>query len=95
MQNPHILVLDEVSNHLDMESIDAIGEALNVFKGMHTLVWVSAWLFVSVCVFGGGGGLLFGCVSVLSVCAGLWMVGAVCCLCLWLCARVRVRVLLF
>lgn len=31
--NPHILVLDEPSNHLDLETLDAFSEAIKQFKG--------------------------------------------------------------
>ncbi|TYJ52938.1 hypothetical protein B9479_006449 [Cryptococcus floricola] len=33
MTKPHILLLDEPSNHLDIEGIDALIEAIKVFKG--------------------------------------------------------------
>ncbi|KAI8902402.1 P-loop containing nucleoside triphosphate hydrolase protein [Globomyces pollinis-pini] len=33
MMNPHILVLDEPTSHLDMDSIDALSAALREFKG--------------------------------------------------------------
>ncbi|VVT51104.1 uncharacterized protein SAPINGB_P002985 [Magnusiomyces paraingens] len=33
MKNPHILVLDEPSNHLDIAGLDALAEALQKFKG--------------------------------------------------------------
>ncbi|KAJ9124540.1 hypothetical protein QFC24_003332 [Naganishia onofrii] len=33
LQRPHILLLDEPSNHLDIEGIDALIDALKVFKG--------------------------------------------------------------
>lgn len=33
MRNPHILILDEPSNHLDIAGLDALSEALNKFKG--------------------------------------------------------------
>jgi ATP-binding cassette subfamily F protein 3 len=31
--NPHLLVLDEPSNHLDLETLDALAESINEFKG--------------------------------------------------------------
>lgn len=33
LQKPHILILDEISNHLDMGSIDALAEAIEAFAG--------------------------------------------------------------
>lgn len=33
MNQPHILVLDEPSNHLDTQGLDALADALNNFKG--------------------------------------------------------------
>jgi len=33
LNDPHILVLDEPSNHLDIAAIDALADALNNFKG--------------------------------------------------------------
>jgi ATPase subunit of ABC transporter with duplicated ATPase domains len=33
LQNPHILVLDEPSNHLDIEAMDALSDALRKFQG--------------------------------------------------------------
>jgi ATP-binding cassette subfamily F protein 3 len=33
LQNPHILVLDEPSNHLDIEAMDALADALKNFSG--------------------------------------------------------------
>jgi len=37
-QNPHMLILDEPSNNLDMESIRALGVAINEFEGGVILV---------------------------------------------------------
>ena len=39
VQKPNVLVLDEPSNHLDLESIEALVEALEEYKG--TLIFVS------------------------------------------------------
>jgi ATP-binding cassette subfamily F protein 3 len=33
LQNPHILVLDEPSNHLDIEAMDALADAIKNFGG--------------------------------------------------------------
>ena len=33
LQGPHVLILDEPTNNLDLESIDALSEALNEYKG--------------------------------------------------------------
>lgn len=33
LQGPHVLILDEPTNNLDLESIDALADALNSFKG--------------------------------------------------------------
>lgn len=48
-QRPHILMLDEVSNHLDIESIDAIIAALNSFSGGILLITHDARLISAVC----------------------------------------------
>jgi len=37
-QNPHIIIADEPSNNLDMQSIRALGEAINEFEGGVILV---------------------------------------------------------
>lgn len=33
LSEPHVLVLDEPTNNLDIESIDALAEAINEFEG--------------------------------------------------------------
>jgi ATP-binding cassette, subfamily F, member 1 len=38
LSNPHILLMDEPTNHLDMESIDALGTALDEFEGGVVLI---------------------------------------------------------
>jgi len=45
----HILLLDEVGNHLDMETIDALIEGLNDFKGGILLISHHMGLISSVC----------------------------------------------
>lgn len=32
-KQPHVLLLDEPSNHLDMDAVDALIEGLNAYKG--------------------------------------------------------------
>ncbi|MGS9097605.1 ATP-binding cassette domain-containing protein, partial [Salmonella enterica subsp. enterica serovar Infantis] len=39
IQKPNILIMDEPSNHLDMESIESLNMALELFQG--TLIFVS------------------------------------------------------
>jgi ATPase subunit of ABC transporter with duplicated ATPase domains len=39
LQNPNVLVMDERTNHLDMESIEALNLALENYEG--TLIFVS------------------------------------------------------
>ena len=38
LSNPHILLMDEPTNHLDMQSIDALGTALDEFDGGVVLI---------------------------------------------------------
>jgi ATP-binding cassette, subfamily F, member 3 len=46
---PHMLMLDEVSNHLDIESIDAIIAALREYSGGFLLITHDARLISAVC----------------------------------------------
>jgi ATPase subunit of ABC transporter with duplicated ATPase domains len=39
LQRPNVLVMDEPTNHMDMESIESLNLALEMYKG--TLVFVS------------------------------------------------------
>ncbi|KAF2452416.1 putative translation initiation regulator [Lineolata rhizophorae] len=47
--NPHILVLDEPSNHLDIEAMDALSEALRNFEGGVLMVSHDVTMLQNVC----------------------------------------------
>jgi ATP-binding cassette subfamily F protein 3 len=47
--NPHILVLDEPSNHLDIEAMDALSDALRKFGGGVLMVSHDVTLLQNVC----------------------------------------------
>ncbi|KAJ3493687.1 hypothetical protein NLG97_g4578 [Lecanicillium saksenae] len=49
LTNPHILVLDEPSNHLDIEAMDALAEALNAFQGGVLMVSHDVTMLQMVC----------------------------------------------
>lgn len=49
LTNPHILVLDEPSNHLDMEAMDALSDALRKFEGGVLMVSHDVTMIQSVC----------------------------------------------
>ena len=49
LTNPHILVLDEPSNHLDIEAMDALADALKNFGGGVVIVSHDVTLLQSVC----------------------------------------------
>lgn len=49
LQNPHILVLDEPSNHLDIEAMDALAQALQQFQGGILMVSHDVTMLQSVC----------------------------------------------
>ncbi|XP_070561680.1 ATP-binding cassette sub-family F member 3-like [Ptychodera flava] len=49
MSNPNYLILDEPTNHLDMETIEALGKALNNFKGGVILVSHDERLIRMIC----------------------------------------------
>ncbi|USW46798.1 Putative AAA+ ATPase domain, ABC transporter, P-loop containing nucleoside triphosphate hydrolase [Septoria linicola] len=49
LQNPHILVLDEPSNHLDIEAMDALSTALNQFQGGVLMVSHDVTMLQNVC----------------------------------------------
>lgn len=49
LTNPHILVLDEPSNHLDIEAMDALSEALQNFEGGVLMVSHDVTMLQTVC----------------------------------------------
>ncbi|PSN73125.1 P-loop containing nucleoside triphosphate hydrolase protein [Corynespora cassiicola Philippines] len=49
LTNPHILVLDEPSNHLDIEAMDALSEALQKFQGGILMVSHDVTMLQNVC----------------------------------------------
>jgi len=49
LTNPHILVLDEPSNHLDIEAMDALSTALNQFGGGVLMVSHDVTMLQNVC----------------------------------------------
>ena len=49
LTNPHILVLDEPSNHLDIEAMDALSTALNQFQGGVLMVSHDVTMLQNVC----------------------------------------------
>ncbi|KAK4127289.1 P-loop containing nucleoside triphosphate hydrolase protein [Parathielavia appendiculata] len=49
LTNPHILVMDEPSNHLDIEAMDALAEALKEFQGGVLIVSHDVTLLQTVC----------------------------------------------
>lgn len=49
LQRPHILVLDEPSNHLDVEAMDALSLALNEFQGGVLMVSHDVTMLKNVC----------------------------------------------
>ncbi|KAL2888365.1 putative ABC transporter ATP-binding protein C29A3.09c [Ceratocystis lukuohia] len=49
LTNPHILVLDEPSNHLDIEAMDALSEALQKFEGGVLMVSHDVTMLQTVC----------------------------------------------
>ncbi|KAL8766775.1 MAG: hypothetical protein Q9209_006514 [Squamulea sp. 1 TL-2023] len=49
LTNPHILVLDEPSNHLDIEAMDALSSALRAFEGGVLMVSHDVTMLQTVC----------------------------------------------
>lgn len=49
LTNPHILVLDEPSNHLDIEAMDALSDALKAFEGGVLMVSHDVTMLQTVC----------------------------------------------
>ncbi|KAL9649419.1 hypothetical protein ABK040_014329 [Willaertia magna] len=48
-RRPHLLLLDEPSNHLDIDTVDALIEALNSYNGGILMVSHDEYLITSVC----------------------------------------------
>jgi len=48
-QKPHVLVIDEGSNHLSMEAVDALVEALQDFQGGIMVVSHDQYIVSKVC----------------------------------------------
>lgn len=49
LTNPHVLVLDEPSNHLDIEAMDALSTALQSFQGGVLMVSHDVTMLQTVC----------------------------------------------
>ena len=49
LTNPHVLVLDEPSNHLDIEAMDALSTALQNFQGGVLMVSHDVTMLQTVC----------------------------------------------
>jgi ATP-binding cassette subfamily F protein 3 len=49
LTNPHILILDEPSNHLDIEGMDAMSDALRNFEGGVVIVSHDVTMLQNVC----------------------------------------------
>ena len=49
LTNPHILVLDEPSNHLDIEAMDVLSTALKQFQGGVLMVSHDVTMLENVC----------------------------------------------
>ncbi|KAM3722816.1 ATP-binding cassette sub-family F member [Dirofilaria immitis] len=49
MSNPNYLIMDEPTNHLDVETVEALGKALNLFKGGVLIVSHDEKLIDMVC----------------------------------------------
>lgn len=49
LTNPHILILDEPSNHLDIEGMDALSQALQNFEGGVVMVSHDVTMLQNVC----------------------------------------------
>lgn len=48
-KQPHIMLLDEPSNHLDLETIESLAEALNAFEGGIVMISHNQMLIEMVC----------------------------------------------
>lgn len=51
LAKPNFLVLDEPTNHLDIETIEALGKAINKFTVIFFIYFSLNSMFINVCFF--------------------------------------------